>query len=72
MTVEEFIKKAKEVHGDKYDYSSITALSQGPVPIRCQIHGMFYAMPYMHLRDCGCLQCRTEYLDGILKEKRGV
>ena len=50
MTIEEFIKRAKEVHGDKYDYSKVkyvNALTK--VTIICPIHGEFEQTPAKHL-----------------------
>ena len=40
LTTEEFINKAKEVHGDKYDYSKIEYVNMStPVIIVCKEHG---------------------------------
>ena len=41
--VETFIKKAREKHGDKYDYSKIKNIDNGnsKVTIICPIHGEF-------------------------------
>lgn len=37
LTTEEFIKKAREVHGDKYDYSKVEYVNNStPVVIVCQ------------------------------------
>jgi len=42
LTTEEFIKKAREVHGDKYDYSKVEYLNATtPVVIICPKHGEF-------------------------------
>jgi len=42
LGIEEFIKKAKEVHGDKYDYSKVNYINYNtPVTIICPIHGEF-------------------------------
>ena len=39
MTIEEFIKKAKAVHGDKYDYSLVEYKNSiTKVKIICPIH----------------------------------
>jgi hypothetical protein len=52
LTIEEFIRKAKEVHGDKYDYSLVkykNAITK--VKIKCNTHNhVFEQMPYSHLR----------------------
>lgn len=42
LTTEEFIKKAREVHGDKYDYSKVEYVdAQTDVCIICRQHGSF-------------------------------
>jgi hypothetical protein len=41
--LESFIIKAKEVHGDKYDYSKVEYVnSSTDVTIICPIHGEFH------------------------------
>ena len=62
---EDFIKKAKEIHGDKYDYSKVKyERSSVPVCIICTEHGEFYQTPNNHLRGQGCQKCYNE--------KRGI
>ncbi len=61
MTTEEFIKKAKEIHGDKYDYSkSEYNGSKNKLCIICPIHGEFWQTPYIHLNGSGCKKCYNE------------
>lgn len=56
-TTEEFIEKAKQVHGNKYDYSKVEYINnRTPVCIICPIHGKFWQIPYSHLKG-GCLLC---------------
>ena len=58
---EEFIKKAREVHGDKYDYSKVHYVnSKTKVCIICPEHGNFEQTPNSHLRGCGCPTCGFE------------
>lgn len=58
MTNEEFIEKAREVHGDKYDYSKTTYKnSETKVCIICPEHGEFWKTPYDHLKGQGCMRC---------------
>lgn len=64
-TLEEFIAKAKEVHGDKYDYSeTIYITTDTPVNIRCKKHNhIFSVRPARHLdplRLQGCPICSKE------------
>lgn len=59
MNTIEFIKKAKEVHGDKYDYSKVEYINnKTKICIICPIHGDFLVNPYKHIkRGDGCPQC---------------
>lgn len=55
---EVFISKSKLIHGDKYDYSKVkysTALTK--VEIKCDIHGIFFMKPSVHLKGSGCKLC---------------
>lgn len=58
LTTDEFIKKAKEVHGDKYDYSKVNYKgSYVNVCIICPEHGEFWQKPINHTQGCGCPIC---------------
>lgn len=59
MIQEEFIKRAKEVHGDKYDYSLVKYINTyTPVKIICPIHGVFEQVPESHVnKKHGCPKC---------------
>lgn len=60
MTTEAFIKKAKQIHGDKYDYSKVEYINANTkVCIICPIHGEFLVSPANHLRERGCHKCRS-------------
>lgn len=66
---EEFITKAKDVHGDTYDYSLVEFESFGnPVIILCAKHGEFNQTPTVHIKGFGCKRCADEYV-GSLKRK---
>ena len=57
-TTENFIAKAKEIHGDKYDYSKAVYVNNTtPITIICPIHGEFKQTPKGHLRGYGCKKC---------------
>ena len=61
LTTEEFIKKAREVHGGKYDYSKVEYVnSTTKVCIICPIHGEFWQRPDIHLQGKGCTKCGRE------------
>lgn len=58
LTTNEFIEKAKKIHGNKYDYSKVEyERSSKKVCIICPIHGEFWQTPNQHLGGCGCKQC---------------
>ena len=55
LTNDEFIKKSKEIHGDKYDYSKVNYLhSHQPVEIICPKHGLFQQVASSHIKGNGC------------------
>lgn len=57
-TTQEFITKAKEVHGETYDYSQTVYLDKRhPVIINCREHGSFTQRPPEHLEGRGCRKC---------------
>lgn len=63
MNKEEFIKKAKEVHGETtYDYTRVVYLNlKTKVEILCHKHGPFLQSPDKHLyRKQGCTKCGIE------------
>lgn len=42
FNIDNFIKKSKEIHGDKYDYSLVKYINaKWKVRIVCRIHGEF-------------------------------
>ena len=56
--MEDFIKKAKLLYNDKYDYSLVEYKnSQTKVKIICPNHGIFEQIPNSHLRNHGCPHC---------------
>ena len=58
---EDFIKKAREVHGDKYDYSKVNYDScETNVCIICPKHGGFKQRPADHTQGVGCPKCANE------------
>lgn len=58
LTTEEFIVRAKAVHGDKYDYSEVEYVNNSsPVVIVCPEHGAFEQRPNKHFNGNGCPKC---------------
>ena len=67
-TTEEFVRKAKEIHGDKYDYSKVEYINRlTPVCIICPIHGEFWQKPREHFKGQGCQMCNESKLENEIK-----
>lgn len=61
LTNEEWIHRAKQIHGDRYDYSNtIYTNTRTKVKIRCRIHGLFEQLPFDHTIGHGCPKCGFE------------
>ena len=61
LSKEDFIERAKMVHGDKCDYSKVEYINaRTKVCIICPIHGEFWQIPNEHLNGCGCKKCGIE------------
>ena len=66
-TTEEFIKEAREIHGNKYDYSKVNYIqNKEKVCIICPEHGEFWQTPNKHLYcQRGCPTCSGSSLEKI-------
>ena len=71
-TTEEFLTKAKEIYGDRFDYSHTVYVNlRTKLEIICRKHGPFSLKPYAHLTgNGGCRVCSgnkplstTEFVD---------
>jgi len=61
LTTQEFIKKARVIHGNKYDYSKINYKNfSSNIEIICLKHGSFNQQPGNHLQGNGCPKCANE------------
>lgn len=64
LGTEKFIDKARNIHGDKYDYSKVEyKQTHIKVKIICPIHGEFEQEPNSHLRGQGCPLCKESHLE---------
>jgi ssDNA-binding Zn-finger/Zn-ribbon topoisomerase 1 len=62
-----FIEKARQVHGDKYDYSQANyAGYAAKLAITCPTHGLFEQIASDHLRGQGCAKCGGRLCTDIL------
>lgn len=61
MTTEDFVARAKQIHGDTYDYSKVKYKKSGTkVEIICPKHGSFFQIAGNHINPkirCGCPYC---------------
>lgn len=61
LTTEQFIVKAKAIHGNKYDYSKVVYIdNETKVLLICIKHGIFEQKPRHHIRKkrpTGCPKC---------------
>lgn len=57
-----FILKAKEVHGEKYDYDENTVYtgSHDKIIVKCKYHGYIEVTPANFLQGTGCRKCYEE------------
>ena len=68
LTTEEFIEKARKIHGDRYDYSLVVYGKDNnePVQIICKKHGPFWQTPRSHLDGKNCWRCRADLHKRVL------
>lgn len=73
VTTESFIAEAKEIYGDRYDYSKVDYKNRDHrVTVVCPIHGDFQVYAREHLDGKGCPKCeKGEKFLVKLKEKYG-
>ena len=67
---EEYVIRAKKIHGDRYDYSK--TIYNGAIKhiiIICRNHGEYTIPPSLHLNGRGCVKCNRDKKIKILKEK---
>lgn len=80
-SLDEVIAKAKEIHGDRYDYSLVDYVNtKTTVKIICKVHGIFEQKMNSHLLGSGCKYCaylgfgwtRTKFTDLVARKGRGI
>ena len=61
LTQEEFLKNARAIHGDFYDYS-LAVYTTGVAKVRlvCSRHGAFEQRAVVHMSGSGCSKCARE------------
>ena len=73
VTTESFIAEAKEIYGDRYDYSKVDYKNRDHrVVVTCPVHGDFQVYAREHLDGKGCPKCeKGEKFLVKLKQKFG-
>lgn len=58
LTNDDYVKKFREIHGNKYDYSeSEITKAKSKIKIICPEHGEFWKSPQKHILGQGCPEC---------------
>ena len=62
ITTEEYIERARSVHGDKYSYELTDYVDRNTfITITCPVHGPIKVHPYTHIRlKTGCSLCALD------------
>lgn len=69
LTIEDFVVKAKEEHGERYDYSKVIYRSyHEKLEIICKKHGSFEQKPATHLRGGGCPKCAGSNGENMMRD----
>jgi very-short-patch-repair endonuclease len=64
LTENDFIKKAKKIHDNKFDYSKVKYQNNlSKIIIICPEHGEFKQAMGKHLAGDGCSKCSGKYMD---------
>lgn len=74
LTLEQFLSRSNQIHGNKYDYSKVKFNSvYDYITIICPIHGSFKQRVCNHLNGRGCSKCKQskgeELIQQILTEQ---
>lgn len=63
-TSNEWIKKSKMIHGERYDYSKVIYIkNSSKVCIICKEHGEFWQTPANHIKGKNCSKCTGHFMD---------
>ncbi|MDB2405686.1 DUF723 domain-containing protein [Arcobacteraceae bacterium] len=75
-TTESFIKSARKVHGDRYDYSQVKYTNnKAKITVICPKHGSFTQITTAHLKGHGCPECggcKRHDTESFIKKAREV
>ena len=64
LSTEQWINLAKEVHGEKYDYTqTMYSTAKQKLKIICPTHGLQEMLPHHHIKGYGCGKCGKEQIN---------
>ena len=73
ITTDDFIQKAIEIHGNKYDYSLVNYVdSKSLIKIKCKNNHIFTQRPGDHLLGYGCRFCIVHDTDSFIKKAKEI
>ena len=73
VTTDDFIEKARKIHGDRYDYSKSEYIAaKDLITITCPIHGDFQLSPNKHLNGRGCQKCGRQALSDMNRKTDSI
>lgn len=75
LSKDEFLKRAKEIHGEKFDYSQVDYKNNSePVIIICPNHGPFEQIPHLHMKGVGCPKCagKNKSTEEFIKQSKEI
>lgn len=73
QNLEKFLLKAKNIHGDKYDYSNINYTNlASPITFICPIHGEVTCIAEKHLKKSGCPLCDKEIKEEYTEQSKKI
>jgi|GEM_PF-1942916 len=73
FTTQFFIKKAKEIHGDKFDYSEVQYKNmKEKIKIKCPKDHIFLQTAECHLRGSGCNICWKQKENALARGKKKI
>lgn len=62
LTTDQFVSSARDIHGDRYDYSNVTYVrSHDFIALGCHLHGTFLMRARCHQQGQGCPKCAHSF-----------
>lgn len=70
-TTEEIKEKAKQIHGDKYDYTDSEYVNnKTKIIIKCSLHGSYKQLFQSHINGTGCPKCGMVKIGNIKRSNK--